>query len=372
VCVVLAHLWIIVQPMSWLQQQFADGGFVGLELFFVLSGFLITALLLGEHARSGTVALGAFYWRRLLRLVPALWFALAAHLVYVRSIGYPDDVGAAHEWERLRAAGGFFMNLFALEQPDRAADLSHTWSLAFEAQFYLVWPLLVVGVLALRRRPGVLLAVNGTLLVAVSVWRLLLFEADGWEAAYLRSESHLDGLLVGSLVAIAWVQGWTPERLPRWLLWAGSAVTAGMLLVLRADQRIAYSGGTTVTLLAAALVVLVMATEARQRLGPFGRLTGLLGRYSYGIYLWHYPVMYAVTARTNGFSNLERVAITAAVTTAGVLASRHLVEQPALRLKRRARPADAAAVPARAPAPAPLSVGASAAPGAPAARPARR
>jgi peptidoglycan/LPS O-acetylase OafA/YrhL len=368
VCVVLAHLWIIVLPMSWLQEQFADGGFVGLELFFVLSGFLITALLLGEHGRTGTIALGAFYWRRLLRLVPALWFALAAHLVYAATVGYPNDAGAPHEWERLRAAGGFFMNWFALRSPDEAADLSHTWSLAFEAQFYLVWPVLVLGVLALRRRPALLLAVNGALLVTVSVWRLALFESDGWEAAYLRSDSHVDGLLVGSLVAIAWVQGWTPERLPRWLLWLGGATAAVMLLVLRADQRSAYAGGTTLTILGAALVVLVMATEARQRLGPLGRCTALLGRYSYGIYLWHFPVMFAVTARTNGFSNLERVAITAAITTAGVLASRHLVEQPALRLKRRARPRHGAA----APPPTALSVGAAGAANPPAASPARR
>ena len=334
VCVVLAHLWIIVLPMSWLQRQFADGGFVGLEVFFVLSGFLITALLLGEHGRTGTLGLAGFYWRRALRLVPALWFALAVHVAYAATAGYPPSGTAPGELERVAAAGGFFMNWLARSSPNDAADLTHTWSLAFEAQFYLVWPLLVGGVLALRRSPVLLAAVNGALVVAVSIWRLVIFEQQGWEAAYLRSDSHLDGLLVGSLVACAWVNGWTPPRLPRWILWAGAGAIGAMILLLRADQRLAYAGGTTVVLLATALVVLVVATEARQHLGVFGRTTALLGRWSYGIYLWHFPVMFAVTGRAHGWSNLERVVVTAAVTAAGVLVSRYLVELPALRLKR--------------------------------------
>ncbi len=344
VAVVLSHLWI-VWPSWVFAGPFARGGFVGVDLFFVLSGFLITTLLLTEQGRTGTIRLRSFYWRRALRLLPALWLLLVVHAIYAVSTGYPPFGNPAQEWTSVAAASMYVMNWHVLWNPKDAADLVPTWSLAIEGQFYLVWPLVVLGVIGLRRRfelsAGVLLAA----LAAVSVWRLVVFDHQGWSAAYLRSDTHIDGLLLGSLVGCAWVRGWTPDHLPRWLLWPAAATATAVLLRTRADSQFAYAGGTTVFILAAAVILLVVVSDPRQTLGPVGRGTAFLGRMSYGIYLWHFPALWAFSRWGTGWGNWPRAAGAAAVTVAGVAVSRHFVELPALRLKPRVRPP---ATPARA------------------------
>ena len=334
ILVILTHLFII-WPTFTFQSTFSGGGFLGVDLFFVLSGFLITGLLLEEEARHGVVRLGGFFARRALRLLPALWLVLAAHLIYAVIDGYPPFGVRAWEWSTLRAGALFHMNWHVLWEPLQAADLTPLWSVAIEGQFYLVWPFVVVGLLGLRRAPllgaGLLLA----LFVAVTVRRLVLFDGDGWEAAYLRSDSHVDGLVLGALAACAWVRGWIPARLPRWLLWAAAAVAAVLVTQLRADDRTTYAGGTTLFILAAAAVVLVLVSDPRPLRGPLAHVTALFGRVSYGVYLWHFPVFWAVTRDGTHLTNLERFGIAATVTTVGVAASWYLVEQPALRLKGR-------------------------------------
>jgi peptidoglycan/LPS O-acetylase OafA/YrhL len=340
VLVVLSHLFII-WPTWVLEGTVSRGGFLGVDLFFVLSGFLITALLLEEQAQRGVVRLGAFYWRRALRLLPALALLLVAHLAYAVVDGYPPFGRSDFEWRTLRAGALFHMNWHVLWNPLEAADLTPLWSVAIEGQFYLVWPLVVLGVLGLRRSPvagaGFLLA----LFTAVSVWRLVLFETEGWEASYLRSDAHVEGLVIGALIGCAWIRGWTPDHLPRWLLWPAAAVLALLVTQLGADERLTYAGGTTLFVLAGATVVLVLVTAQRPLRGPAARALAFLGRVSYGVYLWHFPVLWAVTRDGTHLGNGERLLLATATTAAGVTASRLLVEVPALRLKglssRRAR-----------------------------------
>ena len=338
VLVVLCHLWI-VWPTWTFAKAFSGGGFVGVDLFFVLSGFLITALLLDEQARTGAVRLASFYWRRALRLLPALWFFLAAYLVYAVVADYPPFGRSSDDWQSIRAGLTFGMNWHVLWHPLNTADLTPLWSLSIEAQFYVLWPLVVLTLVGLHRSPRTTVLAIAALFAAVSVWRLVLFERHGWETAYLRSDSHIDGLLLGSLVACAWVRRWTPDRLPRWLLWAGWGLAGGVFLVIRADDRFAYAGGTTLFLLGSATVVLVAMSSGDRQPGPLGRATGLLGRWSYGLYLWHFPVFWASTRWGRGWSDEARFASACAVTTVGVVVSHYLVERPALRLKRRSTPA---------------------------------
>lgn len=344
VLVVLAHLFII-WPTWTFHRTFSGGGFLGVDLFFVLSGFLITALLLEEESRRGFVRLGSFYWRRALRLLPALWLVLVAHLVYAVVDGYPPFGQSRFEWSMLRAGATFSMNWHVLWRPFEAADLTPLWSVAIEGQFYLVWPFVVLGLLGLRRAPVLAAGFLLALFTAVSIWRLVLFEREGWEASYLRSDAHVEGLVLGALVACAFIRGWTPERLPRWLLWAAVAVAAGLVTQLRADERITYAGGTTLFLLAAALVLLVLVTERRPLRGPLAHTTAFLGRVSYGVYLWHFPVFWAVSRDGLELGNARRFLVASAVTAAGVAVSWFAVERPALRLKdvssRRARAARA-------------------------------
>ena len=335
--VVAAHIWI-VWPTWVFSKPFADGGFLAVDAFFVLSGFLITTLLLQEQARSRSFRLPEYYLRRALRVLPAIVLVLAAHLLYAAHQGYPPFGRSDWEWDTIRATLLFHMNWQVLWHPFAAADLTPLWSVAIEMQFYVLWPPVVVALLSLRRPKAVVLGFLITAFVAISLWRIVVFDRHGWEAAYLRSDSHIEGLVLGALVACAWVRGWTPERLPRWILWASLGVCALLVSQLKADARSAYTGGTTIFLFASAAALLVMVTHPRTEQGPVGRVLSFLGRVSYGIYLWHFPVLWAVTRDGTHLSDEQRLLLVIVITAVGVTVSRLCVEKPALAWRdRRAR-----------------------------------
>jgi peptidoglycan/LPS O-acetylase OafA/YrhL len=334
IAVVLGHLWIVWPSWVW-EPIFSRAGFLGVDLFFVLSGFLITTLLVAEQGRRGTVRLPSFYWRRALRLLPALWLLLAAHAIYASRTGYPPFGRHDFEWDSIQAAGLYYMNWHALWNPLSAAYLSPIWSLSIEGQFYLVWPFVVVGLIGVRRSRAVVVGVLVTALVIASVWRLFVFDWWGWSAAYLRSDTHIDGLLMGSLVGAVWIRGWTPNRLPRWLLLPAAVIVAGLFSRIDASKHFAYAGGITMFVAVAGVVVLVLVTNPRPEQGPTARALAWVGELSYGIYLWHYPVFWAFTRWGETWTNWERTLSAVAITAAGVTVSRVLVELPALRLKAR-------------------------------------
>ncbi len=182
-CVVAFH------ATHWL-----PGGWAGVDVFFVLSGFLITSLLAQEIEASGSIDLGSFYLRRALRLVPALTVMLLASLAVAvllpsRTL---EDVRA------IGLAGTYLMNwnrAFALFPQ---AWLGHTWSLAMEEQFYLLWPAILLLIRA--RRPVTLIS---ALVVLVTVWRLVLVLSGApAERTYNGFDTHADGLLIGSALAL--------------------------------------------------------------------------------------------------------------------------------------------------------------------------
>jgi peptidoglycan/LPS O-acetylase OafA/YrhL len=337
VMVLLSHLWV-VWPSWVFAGPFSRAGFLGVDLFFVLSGFLITALLLDEQARTGGIRLAAFYGRRALRLFPALWLLLAVHVVYAWLTGYPPfhlDV----ELENIQASVLYYMNWRVLWQPAEVGDLSTIWSLAIEEQFYLVWPLAVLLVIGLRRRLANVVAVLVAAIVVVTCWRFYVFEHHGWPSAYLRTDTRIDGLLWGALAACLWVRGWTPAVLPRALLWAAVAVATGVFLVIEADGTFAYAGGLTAFVVAASVIVLVLVSSPVRSPGPLGVISRHVGQLSYGLYLWQAPVLHAFE-RWGRFrwSNELRGYGAISVTVACALVSRALVERPALRLKARLTP----------------------------------
>src|SRR5690606_11647941 len=164
------------------------GGFLGVDVFFVLSGFLITSILLAEHAGTGGIALGRFYWRRALRLYPALLLTLAGYLS-VAPLLWP---GHPHGTEALLA--GLYLAVYSIPLSDYPDYLKHTWSLAVEEQFYLLYPLALI--LCLRRMSPAELAKWLVIAVAVAVaWRLLNRLAV--LPTYHRFDTRLGGLLAG-------------------------------------------------------------------------------------------------------------------------------------------------------------------------------
>ncbi|MGN6242756.1 MAG: acyltransferase family protein [Motilibacteraceae bacterium] len=327
------------------------GGFLGVDVFFVVSGFLITTLLLGEHARSGRVDLPAFWLRRARRLLPALWavlFVTTASLL----VAWPQEVarvradvlaslGYVTNWELLARHQSYF------DAAGRPSAVQHLWSLAVEEQFYLLWPPVLVGLLALGRRrdvsrPGAGLrrvglvaaagALASTALMAVLAARAdVPYGSDG-SREYFGTDTHAMGLMAGAALAAVRC-GWRPRvtgTRARAAGWAADVLGGATLLALGvvawrvgevSPGLYRHGGFLAVSLLAAAVVA--AAARAGSRLGALLDRQPLrwVGQRSYGLYLWHWPVFVLTRPELDvpwgpGRTVVLRLAVTLALTEA--------------------------------------------------------
>lgn len=243
-----------------------QGGFIGVDVFFVLSGFLITCIL-----RAG-ISMPAFYIGRARRLFPALLALLAAYGV-VAPIIWPESVA----FEIFRSAS--YLSDYIL--PPKVWPLGHTWTLSVEAQFYLLWPF-IVSRLPSRKAPFVL----GLAWISLSVWRVIVFGLWGYNIAYTHADSHCTGLVLGALLT------YVPEQ-PKWLMWPGLLCLALLVCFLPHLSPLAIGPGIPAAEIAAALVVMGIRGRESRLLG--NRVLSGLGLVSYGIYLWHRPIAYWLT-----------------------------------------------------------------------------
>jgi peptidoglycan/LPS O-acetylase OafA/YrhL len=272
-----------------------DAGFIGVDLFFVLSGFLITGLLVDEHDRTGHIALSTFYARRAKRILPAAAVVLVATLVAAMAVYSPLDM--ARIAQDGLAAGLSLANIrFGLEATDyfAAADPSpmlHYWSLSLEEQFYLVWPaILIVVMRTTRPRLGAVGGAGTVLLASLSLCVLLTPLSSSW--SYYSLPTRAWQLAAGATVAIA-VRG--PVRMPSLagavIGWAGFVLIAASLLAI---TPVTPYPGVAATLPTAGAIALIAAGTAP---GSPGTLllsrtpVRWLGRISYSLYLWHWPVL---------------------------------------------------------------------------------
>lgn len=288
---------------------FADGGLLGVSVFFTLSGFLITSLLIGEFERSGRIALGGFWLRRARRLLPAL-LVLVPVVVIATLVARPDrvaDVGRDGFWALLYVAnwatilrGGDYFQRFAGPGP-----LDHLWSLAIEEQFYILWPLVVAGLLVAGRRltrgKGVPLAVVTVLLAAASTWAMFhVYDpmAQNNTRAYEGTDTRAAALLLGALAAVLLPLHRVPTLVGRArkaldVLAAMGLVTIVTCIVVTDEySSFLYRGGELALAGATILVALGAShpdTFASRVLGS--RPMRWVGARSYGIYLWHLPVV---------------------------------------------------------------------------------
>jgi peptidoglycan/LPS O-acetylase OafA/YrhL len=337
--VIAAHSTLVFRPT--LLRTVTPSGFLGVDMFFVLSGFLITSLLLSEQMRSsvGRISYGRFYLRRALRLLPALFALLAVHAVYVLLTGLPAGV----EFTSGIAAIFYVSNWVLVTDHQFAHGLQHLWSLAIEEQFYLVWPLLVGTVFTVRRPLKFIVIAISAVIVLVVVWRASLWK-DGTtlfdlDYIYMRTDTRADTILVGALAANLWMRGVSfPRKALSALAWIAAAFIAACVLFIPYWQGFYYKGGFTIVAIAAAVVLLsvVQAPNALARSLQWSALRSV-GRVSYGLYLWHLPVFVAVHRYGSDWSPLAQLLVALAITAVATWVSWHYVETPFLRLKTRLR-----------------------------------
>jgi peptidoglycan/LPS O-acetylase OafA/YrhL len=338
--------------INWL-----SGGFFGLDIFFVLSGFLITGLLLSEYRRRGRIQVAQFWVRRARRLLPALVVLLLVLTLVVRFAEpaglYPDFRMSAlsalfyfSNWWQIAASSNYFVATGAV------SPLTHTWSLAVEEQFYLIWPLVVIAVLRLSRtylrglRVLLGVAVFGAVASAVEM-TLLYSPAANVTRLYFGADTHAQSILIGSSLACGLTlvqlhrgnEGMAVEARSRWarilLTAAGCLGLLGMALLisrLNGYSAVDYRGGFFLSSLSAAAFVLGAICVPG---GPIAwvlsrRPLVLLGMISYGAYLWHYPIYVFMDAQRLGFGGAGLLAVRFGATVAAATVSYLVVERPVM------------------------------------------
>ena len=343
----LRALAVLVVVAYHVQLGWAQGGLLGVGVFFTLSGYLITDLLLGQRAATGRLQLTDFWLRRARRLLPALFVMLAVVLAWVTLLDRPQlpairgavaaSVGYVSNWWLIAQHSSYF-GRFSPPSP-----LGHLWSLAVEEQFYLVWPwLLLLGLRWARGRHKraidyTKLAGATLLLVAASALAMALFYHPGYDPTrvYDGTDTRAFGLLIGAMLAFVWPSRQLSGNVTvggRWILDGAGVTGLGIiaLLVWRTSEYsgFLYRGGLILLSAATALVVAAVASPASR----MGRVLGCrplrwVGVRSYGIYLWHYPII-VLTAAAFDRESLGRGALQVAASVGVAALSWRFIEEP--------------------------------------------
>jgi len=340
--------------------SWAGGGFFGVDVFFVLSGFLITGLLVSEFRQNAGIGLARFWGHRVRRLVPALLVMLVGIALYAVLVAPADTLGQlrtdalatlayVNNWHLASGGQGYFA---ALNTP---RPLLHTWSLSIEEQFYLVWPLVVLGVLTWTRSLRALLVLTVAGAAASAVAMAVVFgDGSGESRAYYGTDTRAQALLIGAALAIV-VAHPLPRRrsgpvtttsLVRPFHLSAAATTA---LVLTGGAGLAvvvwlavvdssatawiYRGGFTVVALATAGVIACVALVPAS---PWSRLLSLrpvryVGAISYGLYLFHWPIFVWVDHDRTGLVGWPLFLVRVGLSGAVAALSFHFLEMPVRR-----------------------------------------
>jgi peptidoglycan/LPS O-acetylase OafA/YrhL len=330
------------------------GGYLGVDLFFVLSGYLITTLLLAERSSTGQTSLTRFWSRRARRLLPALLVVLLAVVVYARFFAEPFELESLRRqtlaslfyvanWSSISAGADYWARSAG------PSPLQHTWSLAIEEQFYLVWPLIVVATFASVRK----LAGNATdqvhrlgtrrlmrIAIALAIASLVLMVGGSLNGAdpnrlYFGSDTRFGSILVGVVLACALhlygpVRSATARRNLEIVAALGAVGLAVAWFTVDGQSAFVYDGGLTLCALAG---VAIIASAAHPTKGPIGtalswRPLCWLGLISYGLYLWHWPVLQIVDADRTSLDGAPLLVLQLSLSLALAVASYFLIELP--------------------------------------------
>jgi peptidoglycan/LPS O-acetylase OafA/YrhL len=329
--VVVYHLWPARLP----------GGFVGVDIFFVISGFLITQHLMGEIARTGTIAVTAFWARRIRRLLPAAFTVLFVSLLFV-FFAMPR-VTWQENLQQLGASAAYVENwLLGFQAVDYLASensaglAQHYWSLSAEEQFYVVWPLILIAVIALARmfKRGTPRAAVRVGLVAVFVVSLIVsvvMTARSPEMAFFATPTRAWEFAAGGLLAVfpGFLSGARLARIRALASWAGIALILFSVFFITGSQP--FPGSIALVPVLGAVLVIAGGTSTL-RWSP-SRAAGLrpvqwLGDYSYSIYLWHWPLIIVAPWVLHGATTWVGKVVILGITLVLAVLTKKLVEDP--------------------------------------------
>lgn len=320
---------------------FLKGGFIGVDIFFVLSGFLITTLLIQEFDGSGTVSLKNFYMRRVLRLGPAL---IALLIVFcLVSFAVLSEENANRNYVDAIISLAYLTNwarAFSIHPPD---FLGHTWSLSIEEQFYVVWPIILLTMLRVSKKRHHVVVIAAAIALLSWIFRVYLsMNAATPERLYNGLDTRADTLMVGCTLGILLSSGLVSEKskkILQKLLVVIAPISVAFLLAFsmlskRLDPLMDYWGYVAVGLLTAALVLdILMTPQSIVRKFLAMRWLVWVGSISYGLYLWHFPIYKTMSAL--GFHGFAIITVGSLVTFMVAALSYYVVERPILKLKKR-------------------------------------
>jgi peptidoglycan/LPS O-acetylase OafA/YrhL len=345
----VAVLTVVAYHAAFLSQSWVrnplPGGFLGVDLFFAISGFLITAGLIDELQSRGHVGYANFWQRRIRRLVPALMALLAAVAVVMVGTGWhlvwlihARQLTTAESVHALVGTALYVSNWMQAWHMPYPVELSHSWSLAVEMQFYLVWPLVVLGAVRAGWRRSWLVAVllGGSLVAAIV--RLLSWSGPASALPlYMRTDTRADVILLGCGGGLAYTWRWVGGRSRGWLRpesLLGGLVLVVVFVVAKQEAAWLYRGGFVLVAAASTAVITAVTVEPEWGLGRLLSLRPLvwIGERSYSLYLWHLPI-FTTLATHSRWRPLPRLVLALVLTVVASEVSYRLVER-----RLRARP----------------------------------
>jgi peptidoglycan/LPS O-acetylase OafA/YrhL len=322
--VVSSHFSILLYgdrgTISWLS---LESGWLGVDLFFALSGFLITSLLLTEQNDHGRVDTLYFYGRRAVRLLPALLAMLVAHVIYTAA----SRSGDMHvEMSTVLYSLLYIENWHvALNPLGTAFELGHVWSLGVEEQFYLLWPITIAFLARRFRSRWVVPSLLVGLAAVMTVHRFQLFSPQLWLASLVRTDTRPTAMVLGA--AAAWL--WSRRIVPSKFLVTALPVALVAMAVVIADPIERAMRVVLVASIAAPIIVLavVEGSSPLVKLFEWAPLRAI-GRVSYGIYIWHHPVFWIVLRHAGSSPVAVRFLLGIGASAVLTLLSWFLLEQP--------------------------------------------
>jgi peptidoglycan/LPS O-acetylase OafA/YrhL len=338
----IAILFVLLDHGGWLSDNY---GFLGVNTFFVLSGFLITALLVAEFDQTGGICFRQFYLRRALRLLPALAAVLVLFVAF--SFAFDPFKRAVREVYEALAALFYFTNWSSIYHLGRHISLAHTWSLSLEEQFYIVWPVILLLLLRKSNRPSALCWIALGAFLAIVV-RMALFVGATTNLSgnilpispdrlVCGTDTRADSLLVGCFAGVLLTSNLlpSPARFAKWLRVAAWVSLPGFVafgLTWLYSPWMICAGWLLASVCVLVIILHVLSS-------PAALLHRLLencilvytGRISYGLYLWHFPILKAMEQHHWPIRNMVYLTVVLPVT----LLSYYLIEKPFLRLKKR-------------------------------------